>query len=730
MDLQTGATVGNYRIVGVLGSGGSGCVYRVEHAITGRIEAIKVLLETGQEKSEQAERFLREIQVQARLNHPNIAAVHNAFWADGHLLMVMEYVEGESLEMRLARGRVPLITGVGYMHQALAALSYAHESGVTHRDVKPANLMICRDSETVKVADFGLARGGSDLKLTQTGTVVGSLYYISPEQVKASADVDERADIYSLGVVFYELVTGRKPFAYEQAFDLMTAHVHEAPRPPVEIEPSLPGELNDAILRALSKEPQDRFRSAAEFLEVTGRFLDSVERAGVNAISRRAPTVVTAGSTAAGAAIAPSGGEPRSGSSATRPKVAHSPFLGSRLPQRAAAAAAALLLMVVAYLLVPWGKAPQKNQGAAVSSGDFELVSKLGLGSDLATAAFSPDGSWVAAGAADHSITIWNALTGQQDASLSGHSAAVTSLAFSPDGRRLASASRDGTAKIWSLDTKRPLITLVQSAEVLSVAFSPDESLLATGTSANSVHLWNSADGKTIRVLPAREKPLLLMFSPSGEQLVSSDRQTRLRLWSLKEDTAQSELFAVDQTIVAVRFHPDGRSLAAASPAGFQEWSLSSMRQTRGVSNLSGVTALAFTPKGHVITLASNRDRVMVQDATASEEIGRLQHGVPVQTAALSFDGMKSLTYTGGGDLWLWRARPALVEAHAAPVREPTAELASKPISKPIEPGAEPASQMAVAGDIAPEKQPRNTRPEENGKRKGIFRRFIGVFRK
>jgi hypothetical protein len=364
----------------------------------------------------------------------------------------------------------------------------------------------------------------------------------------------------------------------------------------------------------------------------------------------------------------------------------------------------------------------------------------------------------------------------------------VTSLAFSPDSRRLASASRDGTAKIWSLDTKRPLITLVQSAEVLSVAFSPDGRRLATGTSANSVHLWNTADGKAIRVLPAREKPLLLKFSPSGEQLVSSDRQTRLRLWSLNEDTAQSELFAVDQPIVAVRFHPDGRSLAAASPAGFQEWSLPSMRQTRGVSNLSGVTALAFTPKGHVITLASNRDRVTVQDATASEEIGRLQHGVPVQTAALSFDGMKSFTYTGGGDLWLWEARPALVAAHAAPVPEPSvmdaalvpepsvmdAEPVLKPrtsragsvpepstagaakvstakasgappVTKPSVAGLAPVSKQSKAGTApvpepsaatiaANETSPDEEAPEEaregSGKRKGVFRRLIGVFRK
>jgi hypothetical protein len=267
-------------------------------------------------------------------------------------------------------------------------------------------------------------------------------------------------------------------------------------------------------------------------------------------------------------------------------------------------------------------------------------------------------------------------------------------------------------------------------------------------------------------VLPAREKPLLLKFSPSGEQLVSSDRQTRLRLWSLNEDTAQSELFAVDQPIVAVRFHPDGRSLAAASPAGFQEWSLPSMRQTRGVSNLSGVTALAFTPKGHVITLAANRDRVTVQDATASEEIGRLQHGAPVQTAALSFDGMKSFTYTENGALWLWQARPALVAAHAAPVPEPsvmdaepvleprpsraesvpepsTAGAAkvsiakasgAPPVAKPsaahAPPVPEPSAATIAANQTSPDEEAPEEAREENGKRKGVFRRLIGVFRK
>jgi hypothetical protein len=135
------------------------------------------------------------------------------------------------------------------------------------------------------------------------------------------------------------------------------------------------------------------------------------------------------------------------------------------------------------------------------------------------------------------------------------------------------------------------------------------------------------------------------------------------------------------------------------------------MRQTRGVSNLSGVTALAFSPKGHVITLAANGGRVTVQDATASEEIGRLQHGAAVQTATLSFDGMKSFTYAGGGDLWLWQARPALVAAHAAPIPEPSAAT-------------------IAANDAAPGDDAREETREASGRRKGIFRRLIGVFRK
>ena len=263
MILQAGATIGDYKILGIIGSGGVGRVYRVEHGVTRRIEAMKVLQGDAHEPHE-AERFLREIQVHASLNHPNIASVHTAFTAGDDLVLVLELVDGESLEQVLARGRIPWKEAVGYAGQALAALAHAHSRGVTHRDIKPANMLLTPEG-VLKLTDFGLARTPRDRRLTQSGLLLGSAHYMAPEQAKNSAGVSERSDLYSLGVVLYEMVTGRKPFEGESLFEILSAHAAEAPQPPIEREPSVPQTLSDAILRALEKKPEDRFESAEHF---------------------------------------------------------------------------------------------------------------------------------------------------------------------------------------------------------------------------------------------------------------------------------------------------------------------------------------------------------------------------------------------------------------------------------------------------------------------------------
>lgn len=261
MSFGIGDTVGTYKIVSAIGSGGMGEVFRVEHVVTNRVEAMKILAAATSSSPEQDHRFLREIQLQASLSHPNIAAVHNAFWEDGHLVMIMELIQGASLRSLLEGGRIPLTTAIDYASQALAALDYAHSHGVVHRDISPANMIITEDG-TLKLTDFGLAKSLKDIRLTQTGALVGSLYYTSPEQVRGEANVDARSDIYSVGAVLYEMVTGTKLFSSDNPFTLMLAHVEQPPRRPSEVEPDLPQVVDEILLRALEKDPEKRFQSA------------------------------------------------------------------------------------------------------------------------------------------------------------------------------------------------------------------------------------------------------------------------------------------------------------------------------------------------------------------------------------------------------------------------------------------------------------------------------------
>ncbi|MDP2998809.1 MAG: serine/threonine-protein kinase, partial [Bryobacterales bacterium] len=264
MALNVGEVVGDYQVVGILGAGGMGKVYKVRNTISDRVEALKILLPNLEADPELADRFLREIKVQASLDHPNIAALHTAQRVGNQLLMFMEFVEGESLESVLQRGPLPAAYGVGYISQVAAALAYAHARGVIHRDIKPANMMLTPDG-TVKLMDFGIAKAAADRSLTQAGHTVGSLYYMSPEQINGAQNLDARSDLYSLGVALYELVTGRRPFQGESDYSIMAAHLQSNPVPPIQIDPSLPAPLNQIILTAIAKDPAQRFQSADAF---------------------------------------------------------------------------------------------------------------------------------------------------------------------------------------------------------------------------------------------------------------------------------------------------------------------------------------------------------------------------------------------------------------------------------------------------------------------------------
>jgi serine/threonine protein kinase len=260
-----------YRIIEPIASGGMGQVFKAEHVITKRIEAVKLLSGAGTE--EEADRFLREIQLQASLSHPNIAAVYNAFCMEDDLVMVMELVEGEPLRNVLQRGRLAPEFAIRYACQVLCALAYAHEHGVIHRDVSPSNIVITPQG-SVKLMDFGLAKASASPSSSLSGTYMGSPHYMSPEQVKDAARASAQSDIYSLGAVLYEMVTGQPVFESDSSFGVMQAQVEKPPRPPIEMNPAISPALNAAILTALAKDPAQRFPHADAFrraLEVSVR---------------------------------------------------------------------------------------------------------------------------------------------------------------------------------------------------------------------------------------------------------------------------------------------------------------------------------------------------------------------------------------------------------------------------------------------------------------------------
>jgi len=265
MALQIGESIGHYQIVEELGFGGNGRVLKVQHLITRRREAMKILANGRPTSQEYAHRVLREIRLQASLDHPSIAAVLNAFWLEDDLVMIMELIDGVTLQKILERRRLNIDQSINLIRQVLNALSYAHASGVIHRDVSTANILVCEDGR-VKLTDFGLAKGAADMNITESGGMVGSPYYISPEQVRGTAATDQRSDIYSTGVVLYELLTGTRPFEADSTFMLMQAHVQQRAAAPIERNAAIPQFISEAIMKAMAKNPLERFQSTAEFL--------------------------------------------------------------------------------------------------------------------------------------------------------------------------------------------------------------------------------------------------------------------------------------------------------------------------------------------------------------------------------------------------------------------------------------------------------------------------------
>ncbi len=258
--------IGQYKILEKIGEGGMGVVYKAEHETLEQLVALKALPSALSSNTEMRKRFVSEAKIQAKLSHPNVVNLLNFFEHDDSLYLVMEFVEGETVESMIKRnGPIPLDKCKSIFKQVLDGIGYAHSKGIIHRDIKPGNLMVNKDG-TVKITDFGIAKIAGDFQKTRTDIKIGTLFYMSPEQVKGQP-ASISSDIYSLGITLYEMVTGKVPFSGNSEYHIMKSIVESTPPSPREFEPHIPVHIEKAILNAVAKLQSERFKTAKDFSE-------------------------------------------------------------------------------------------------------------------------------------------------------------------------------------------------------------------------------------------------------------------------------------------------------------------------------------------------------------------------------------------------------------------------------------------------------------------------------
>ena len=356
--LERGTELGGYRIEQQIGSGGMGIVYRVTNVALGRVYALKVLAPELAEDEQFRRRFQREMQIAASIDHPNVVGIHYAGEQDGFLFLAMDYVHGEDLRQLILRdGAVDPARAVGILTQVGFALDAAHAKGLVHRDIKPGNVLLTiRDGdERAYLTDFGLAKRSSTLaELTVAGSIVGTADYMAPEQVRGDPS-DVRTDIYALGCVFFQMLTGKVPYERDTTLATMFAHVND---PPPELEPPLVDEFPEftpVVQQAMAKKPEDRYLSAGDLARDAAAALSGARYKGAPSMvatgdARPAPAPAAAESSPEGASASPAPSEEERETTATPPPDETQG--GSRLRRYWWAIAGAVALVVAAVVAV------------------------------------------------------------------------------------------------------------------------------------------------------------------------------------------------------------------------------------------------------------------------------------------------------------------------------------------------------------------------------------------
>jgi eukaryotic-like serine/threonine-protein kinase len=700
-DPQTpGVTNHRYRITGEVGRGGLGRVLEALDQVLDRPVALKELFS---ENAALRRRFVREALITARLQHPSIVPIYDAgALGDRSPFYAMKLVAGQPLDKSIAEATT-LAQRVALLPRVLAvadAMAYAHSKRIIHRDLKPANVLVGAFGETI-VIDWGLAKDltvdeddASDAAPyrsaathhTTAGVILGTPAFMAPEQA-ARASVDERADVYALGAILYQVVSGATPHEGATLEEVVRRVITGDIRPLTEREPDVPRDLAAIVNRAMALAPSSRYPNAGGLAEDLRRFLTGQLVAshayGVRELVRRwvkrhraavtvalVAFVVTAvvGAVSVMRVVNARERADQQRAVAEQAKNTATEMLASLLEEQGRQELlAGRPTRAVAYLSEAYARTRDPGVGLrtllaeAMRSIEAERLSLDAHPHGVSAAAVSPDGTRIVTAGADLIAKVWDPATGQMVAALTGHADLIWSASFSPDSTRVLTASAYQTARLWDARTGTVLATLKHPDRLWFAAFSPDGARIVTTGENGTAALW---DGKTAELVASfdghRRGVHAAAFSPDGSRLVTASADHTAAVWDVRTAKRLASLEGHGDEVRSASFSPDGSQIVTASDDHTARlWSARTGTMLASLTGHTGpVDVASYSPDGTRIVTASADRAAKLWDARTGVLLRSLDgHTGALSAAAFSADGTRVITASYDRTTRLWDAR-------------------------------------------------------------------------
>jgi WD40 repeat protein/tRNA A-37 threonylcarbamoyl transferase component Bud32 len=678
--------VAGYEVLDELGRGGMGVVYKARQKGLGRLVALKMILDGAYARASDLARFRSEVEAIARLQHPNLIQVYEVGEHDGQPYFSMEFVDGGTLEEKINGQPQPPRQAAELIQTLARALDAVHKKGIVHRDLKPANILLTSDG-VPKVTDFGLAKQlDAAAGPTLTKHILGTPSYMAPEQARGdSRHVGPATDVYALGTVLYELLTGRPPFRAAREWDTIVQVAREDPVSPRRLQPTIPLDLETICLKCLQKDPARRYPSAEALAADLGHFLAGkpILARPIGRLerfvkwARRRPTAAALLGVSCLALLALivlgliyntqlrralTKAEDNAEESRQRlvrlhvAQGAHSLEEGDWFD--------ALLWFTEALRLDQGDPAREEMHRlriAAVLRQCPRLLQVWSHEGPVRDADFSPDGRHVLTASEDRTARMWDAATGQPRGAILKHDDAVLCGAFSPDGLRVVTASKDGTARLWDAATGQPLTAPLRHAgPVVCASFSRDGKSALTASEDGTARLWEAATGKPL-AQPIKHAAALHFagFSLDGRKVVTASEDGTARVWDALTGAPLTEPLKHDGPVLHAAFHPDGSRVVTASAEGTgRMWdAVSGKPLSVPLKHRGAVVWVAFSPDGKRLVTASDDLSACVWDVQTARLLAPpLKHGGGLTGAVFSPDSRCVVTASNDNTARVWNA--------------------------------------------------------------------------